>query len=99
VPDDVRQKSEELFRYYGELARRIGQGGIADIADMLALFDQLKRALDAVSPQELLWADEQARQLIDKLVTMNSQLEAMRRLKSSLSRAGDGGAPSSSRSE
>ena len=84
MPEDLRKESEELLRYFGELVRRIGHGGITDIAQLVALYEQLKRALGSVSTQELVWADEQARRLAGKLDVVSRGLEAMRQLKSRL---------------
>ena len=63
---------------------------------LLALHDRLCRALDAVSRQELGWVGEQAQRLIGELVRMDSNLEALRRLKTSLGpidSSGSGGPP------
>ena len=81
---DLRRESEELLRYCGELDRRIGEGGIADISSLLELSEQLERALNAVSEQELLWAEERAKQLIEELRAVSESLEAMRQLKARL---------------
>lgn len=78
---DLRRESEELLRYWGELERRIGQGGVADISNLLALHDRLVQALAAVSKQELLWAEERVKRLISELATVGKSLEAVRRLK------------------
>jgi len=81
MPVDIRREADELVRYYGELGRRLGQSGVRDIAELLALHDRMSRALEAVSRQEIGWVAEQAQRLIGELVTMNSTLEALRRLK------------------
>ena len=81
---DLRRESEELLRYCGELDRRIGEGGITDISSLLDLSEQLERALNAVSEQELLWAEERAKQLIEELRAVSEGLEAIRQLKARL---------------
>jgi hypothetical protein len=81
MPVDIRREADELVRYYGELGRRLGQSGVHDIAELLALHDRVSRALEAVSRQEIGWVAEQAQRLIGELVRMNSTLEALRRLK------------------
>lgn len=86
MSEDLRKESEQFVRYWGEIVRRIGRGGMTDVAHLVALYEQLKRALDSVSVQELAWADQQAKHLIDKLVAMNSKLEKIRRLKANLER-------------
>jgi hypothetical protein len=82
---DIRREADELVRYYGELVRRLGQNGVRDIAQLLSLYEQLSKALDAVSRQEIGWVAEQAQRLIEELVGMASNLEALRRLKSLMS--------------
>jgi len=84
VRQDLRRESEELLRYCGELDRRIGEGGITDISSLLDLSEQLERALNAVSEQELLWAEERAKQLIEELRAVSEGLEAIRQLKARL---------------
>ena len=81
---DLRRESEELLRYCGELDRRIGEGGIADISSLLELSEQLERALNAVSEQELLWAEERAKRLIEELRAVSESLESIRQLKARL---------------
>ena len=49
--------------------------------DQLNLYEQLSRALEAVSRQEIQWALEQAERLIETLVRMDSDLQALRALK------------------
>ncbi len=82
---DIGREAEELVRYYGELMRRLGQSGVRDVADLLALHERLARALDAVSRQEIGWVTEQVQRLIEALVRMDSNLDALRRLKRALS--------------
>jgi hypothetical protein len=81
---DIRAQAEELVRYYSELVRRLAQTGVRDIADLLALYDQLRRALDAISRQELGWAAEQADRLRAELTRLDTDLTALRRLKSAV---------------
>jgi len=88
---DIRRETEELVRYYGELVRRLGQSGVRDVPDLLALSERLSRALEAVSRQEIGWVTEQVQRLIEALVRMDADLDALRRLKSTLSTAPEGG--------
>lgn len=78
---DIRRQAEELVRYYGELTRRLGQSGVRDVPDLLALHERLGRALEAVSRQEIGWVTEQVQNLIEVLVRMDSNLDALRNLK------------------
>ena len=81
---DIGREAEQLVRYYGELVRRLSQSGVRDVADLLALYERLGRALDAVSRQEIGWVTEQVQRLIEALVRMDSNLDALRRLKMTL---------------
>ncbi len=90
MADDLRKDSEDFIRYCTEIVRRIGRGGFTDIPHLVSLYEQLKRALESVSHQELAWADQQARRLIEKLVAMNAKLAMLRRLKATLGASGDG---------
>jgi hypothetical protein len=85
---DIRREAEELVRYYSEVVRRLGQNGVRDVADLLGLYEQLRRALDAVSPQEIGWAAEQTQRLVEALVRMDANLQALRRLKMALATPG-----------
>ena len=84
---DIRREAEELVRYYSEVGRRLAQAGVRDVADLLALHDQLRRALEAVGRQEIAWAAEQTQRLVETLVRMDTNLQALRRLKSALAGA------------
>jgi len=81
---DIRAQAEELVRYYSELVRRLAQTGVRDIAELLALYEQLRRALDAISRQELGWAAEQADRLRAELSRLDADLTALRRLKAAV---------------
>lgn len=81
---DIRREAEELVRYYSEVVRRLGQNGVRDVADLLGLYEQLRRALDAVSSQEIGWAADQTQRLVEALVRMDANLQALRRLKMAL---------------
>ena len=85
---DVQREADELWRYYAELGRRLAQTGVRDVPDLLGLYEQLQRALDAVSRQEIQWALEQAESLIETLVRMDSDLQALRALKQGMEKSG-----------
>jgi hypothetical protein len=78
---DIRRDADELVRYHSELVRRVAQTGVRDIPELLALHEQLKRAAEAVSQQEISWAAEQAERLVATLTRLDADLQALRRLK------------------
>ena len=84
---DIGREAEELSRYYSELGRRLAQSGVRSIGELLSTYEQLRRALDAVSRQEIGWAAEQAQRLVERLVEMDANLQTLRRLKETLGRA------------
>jgi len=81
---DVRRETEELVRYYTELVRRLPQNGVRDVAELIALFEQLRAAVEAIGNQEIVWASTQAQRLIEALVRMDANLQALRRLKAAI---------------
>jgi hypothetical protein len=89
----VGRESEEFFRYCSELVRRIGRGGITDIPHLLSLYERLRGALDAVSVQEIVWAEERARELLEKLMRINATLQTLRHLKTVVGRDGGRAGP------
>jgi hypothetical protein len=78
---DVRRETEELMRYYSELVRRLPQNGVRDVAELVEMFEQLRRAVDAIGAREITWATEQTQRLVEALVRMDANLQALRRLK------------------
>ena len=93
MPMDIEREADELWRYYSELGRRLAQTGVRDVSDLLGLYEQLARALESVSRQEIQWALEQAQRLIETLVHMDSNLQMLRALKATIEKR-DGGSPS-----
>jgi hypothetical protein len=92
---DIRRDADQLMRYYGELMRRLTQNGVRDVAELLSLYDQLQRAVSALTVQEISWACDQVQEMIRQLVSMDSNIQALRRLKtafSELPRVADAGA-------
>jgi hypothetical protein len=86
---DIRNGTDDLLRYYAELARRVTPAGFRDLAQLLTVCEQLRAALDGVSRQEIAWAAERAHELVDALVRMDSDLQALRRLKVALNAVGE----------
>ena len=81
---DIRREAEELSRYYSELVRRLAQSGIRDIAELLTIYEQMRRALGVISRHEIGWAAERTEQLVEALARMDADLQALQRLKAML---------------
>lgn len=94
---DLRREADELARYYSELGRRLTQNGVRDITDLLTLSERLQRALEAVSRQEIAWAAEQTQRLVEALVRMDANLQALKRFKMVLGAPAETPLPPSSR--
>jgi hypothetical protein len=90
---EIGREAEELVRYYSELARRLPQHGVRDVAELIRLFDQLRAALGSVGSEEIGWASEQAQRLVEALVRLDANLQALRRLKAALEQPREGMAP------
>ena len=82
---DIRRDADQLMRYYGELMRRLTQNGVRDVGELLTLYEQLQRAVSALTAQEISWACDQVQELIRQLVGMDTNIQALRRLKMAFS--------------
>lgn len=77
----MRRQTEDVIRYYGELDRRVANTGMDGIAGLLTVSQHVETALSVVAPQELEWMMRELRMLLERLVRMDSQLQALRALK------------------
>ena len=82
--EDMRRQTEDIIRYYGELDRRVTHTGLDGIAGLLETSHQIESALGVVTSQEIEWMVSEVRSLLDRLVRMDGQLQALRALKASL---------------
>jgi hypothetical protein len=81
MSDEMRRQTEDVIRYYGELDRRVANTGMDGIAGLLTVSQHVETALSVVAPQELEWMMRELRMLLERLVRMDSQLQALRALK------------------
>lgn len=82
--EDMRRQTEDIIRYYGEIDRRVAHTGLDGIPGLLEMSHHIESALGVIASQELEWMMSEVRGLLDRLVRMDSQLEALRALKASL---------------
>src|SRR5437763_17222246 len=82
---DIRRETEELVRYYGELVRRLGQSGVRDVADLLALYERLGRALETVRRHGIGLVTEHVQRPIKGRVRLAADHDALRGLTKALS--------------
>jgi hypothetical protein len=81
---DIRREAEDLARYHGELLRRLAQAGVRDVGEIVALYEHLRRALGAVSRQEIAWAAEQADRLAAALEQQRTDLARLAQLRAAV---------------
>jgi hypothetical protein len=85
--EQMRRQTEDIIRYYGEIDRRVANTGIEGIAGLLEVSQEMGTALAVVASQELDWMVTELRDLLERLVRMDSQLERLRALKMMLAAA------------
>jgi hypothetical protein len=81
--EEMRRQTEDIIRYYGEIDRRVAHTGLDGIAGLLEMSHHIEFALGVVATQELEWMMSEVRGLLERLVRMDSQLQALRALKAS----------------
>lgn len=81
--EDMRRQTEDVIRYYGEIDRRVAHTGLDGIPGLLEMSHHIEAALGVVATQELEWMMSEVRGLLERLVRMDSQLQALRALKAS----------------
>lgn len=79
--DDIGRETEHVLRYRVELERRLGAGGVGSIAEALAAFERLRRAVDALSVSELLWTRERVDAVVARVEAYAAELATLRQLK------------------
>ena len=85
--EQLRRQTEDIIRYYGEISRRVASTGMEGIPGLLELSQQVETAVSVVASQEIDWVVGELRNLLERLVRMDSQLQRLRALKTEL--AGD----------
>jgi 3-methyladenine DNA glycosylase/8-oxoguanine DNA glycosylase len=95
--EQMRHQTEDIVRYYGEINRRIANTGIAGIPGLLELSQQVETAVAVVASQEIDWVVSELRNLLERLVRMDAQLQRLRELKTILADDAESGDPPSRR--
>ena len=85
--EQMRRRTEDIIRYYGELNRRIERAGVDGVSRLLETATVVDRALGEMTSQELVWVADEMKRLLDQLVEMESQLQRLRELKIALTGA------------
>ena len=78
---DVLREADDLVRVLADLDERLARAGIRGLPGGMILDDEAERALRAVTRQELAWALERVRHLLDGLLALEVRLQGLRTLK------------------
>ena len=78
---DVLREADDVVRVLADLGDRLARAGIRGLPGGMILDDETERALRAVSRQELAWALERVRHLLDALLELQVRLQGLRALK------------------
>ena len=78
---DVLREADDLVRVLADLDDRLARAGVRGLPGGLILDDEAERALRAVTRQELAWALERVRHLLDGLLALEVRLQGLRTLK------------------
>ncbi len=90
---DVLREADDLVRVLADLDARLARAGVPGLPGPSAVDADAERALAAFSQQEMAWAIERVRRLIDMLVDLQSRLQGLRALKTRGARLGEQGTP------
>ena len=78
---DVLREADDLVRVLADLDDRLARAGIRGLPGGIILDDEAERALRVVSRQEIAWAVERVRHLLDALLELQVRLQGLRVLK------------------
>ena len=78
---DVLREADDLVRVLADLDDRLARAGIRGLPGGMILDDEAERALRAITRQELAWALERVRHLLDGLLALQLRLQGLRTLK------------------
>jgi hypothetical protein len=79
--EELRRQTDELVRLYGELLRRLSHQGVRGVPELVALHEQVCRAVGAIGHEEIDWALTQIASVLDKLRAIGQRLNALREIK------------------
>lgn len=79
--DQTIQQVEAICRFTQEVDRRLAECGIAGSVELLAIYRQLREALDKVPRAELEWALSETLRLEQRLQTLGGELRHLCALK------------------
>jgi hypothetical protein len=86
---DVLREADDLVRLLADLDGRLARVGVRAFPGGSVLDDDAERALAAVSQQEMAWAIECVRRLLDMLLELQARLQGLRALKGRSTRIGE----------
>jgi hypothetical protein len=86
---DVLREADDLVRVLADLDDRLARAGVRGLPGGMMLDDEAEHALGAVSRQEIAWAIERVRHLVDSLFELQVRLQGLRALKGRAASAGE----------
>jgi hypothetical protein len=86
---DVLREADDLVRVLADLDDRLARAGVRGLPGSMILDHEAERALGAVSRQEITWAIERVRHLLDALLELQVRLQGLRALKGRGSSVGE----------
>jgi hypothetical protein len=86
---DVLREADDLVRVLADLDDRLTRAGVRGLPGGMILDDEAERAMRAVSRQEIAWAIERVRHLLDALFELQVRLQGLRALKGRGASAGE----------
>ncbi len=82
--EQMLEQAEAVLRFSGELQRRMSEVGVEGVGGVMALYAQLRSALEKVSHDELDWAGAEVTRVIESLNKISDELGRLQALKTSL---------------
>ena len=82
--EQMLEQAEAVLRFSGEVQRRMSEIGVEGISGVLALYTQLRNALEKVSHDEIDWAAAEVSRVLESLNRISDELRSLKSLKLSL---------------
>lgn len=79
--DQTIQQAEAIVRFTQEVDRRLAECGIAGAGELLALYAQLRQAVQQIERAELDWATGETERLAQRLRALGTELQHLSALK------------------
>ncbi len=95
LDSELRQETDDVVRMHGEVLRRLGQEGIGGVAELAERFEQVRRATQSLSADELTVAVQRVSRLLERLRGTREQLHDLSEMLNAMGTGGPGSDASS----